>query len=140
MSESEFYRMPAFATLAVVDPSASAEWYREALGFREVSRIRDTGRAPGFVHVRRERYQDLLLVAAAPGSSVGEGAGRVGGARLTFRTDEDIDELAVRAHAAGGLIVQGPVDKHWNAREVTVQDADGYRITFSRFSWISGLF
>lgn len=140
MGESEFYKMPAFAALAVVDPPAAAEWYREALGFREISRVYETERTPGFVHVRRERYQDLLLVNAAPGSPVGEGAGRFGGARLTFRTDEDIDELAARAHSAGGLIVEGPVDKHWNAREVTVQDADGYRITFSRFSWISGLY
>ncbi len=94
MGESEFYKMPAFATLAVVDPQAASEWYREALGFREVSRVYGTEGAAGFVHVRRERYQDLLLVPAAPGSPVGEGAGRAGGARLTFRTDEDVDELA----------------------------------------------
>lgn len=139
MGESEFYKMPAFAALAVVNPPAAAEWYREALGFREVSRVYETERVLSFIHVRRERYQDLLLVPAAPGSPVGEGTGRAG-ARLTFRTDGDVDELAAWAHAAGGLIVEGPVDKPWKAREVTVQDADGYRITFSRFSWISGLF
>ncbi len=140
MGESAFYKMPAFATLAVVDPPATAEWYREALGFREISRLCETEKTPGFVHIRRERYQDILLVSAASGSSVGEILGSAGGARLTFRTDEDIDELAARAHAAGGLVVEGPTDTSWNAREVTVQDVDGYRITFSRFSWISGLF
>lgn len=105
MSESEFYKMPAFAALDVVNPPAAAEWYREALGFREVSRVCGTERAPGFVHVRKERYQDLLLVSAAPGFAVGEGVGRAGGARLTFRTDEDIDELAARKR--GSVLISG---------------------------------
>lgn len=138
MSESEFYRMPTFTMLSVADPSTAAEWYAEALGFRQISQVYETKDNPGFVHVRRERYQDLLLVAATPGSSGSPGTGE--SFRLTFRIEGDVDELAARAHTAGALIVEGPVDKPWNAREVTVQDADGHRITFSNLSWISGLF
>lgn len=139
MSASEFYRMPAFATLTVIDPPAAAGWYTEVLGFRQISRVYDAQDKPGFVHVRRERYQDLLLVSGASGFPAGSpAAGRSFG--LTFRTEEDLDELAARAYAAGALIIEGPVDKPWNAREVTVQDPDGHRITFSNLSWISGLF
>lgn len=138
MSESEFYKMPTFAMLGVADPAAAAEWYEEALGFRQIARVYETKGNPGFTHVRRDRYQDILLLDAVPGS--GRALGMQAGFKLIFRTEEDLDELADRAYAAGALIVEGPVDKPWNAREVTVQDVDGYRITFSSLSWISGLF
>ena len=33
--------------------------------------------------------------------------------------------------AAGAQIVAPPADMPWNARECTIQDPDGYRLTFS---------
>ena len=55
----EVYPMPMFATLAAEDPSALAAWYEEALGF--VSMF-----AGPVIHLRRAKYQDLLVVRAEP--------------------------------------------------------------------------
>lgn len=135
---THFYRMPAFATLEVHDLRAAARWYHDTLGFRFVFEIRETEEKPGLIHLRRAHYQDVLLVSASA-ESPAEFRDPRGGVKLTFRIEEDVDELAARAAAAGAHVVEGPVDTSWNAREVTFQDLDGYRLTFSRFSWISGL-
>lgn len=135
---TEFYRPPVLATLAVRDLLSTAVWYQDILRFRVVLQVQQKGEMPGLVHLRRAQYQDLFLVPAFTGifSELGEPSG---GVRLTFRTEEDIDELATQAGSAGAEIVEGPVDRPWNAREVTFQDPEGYRLTFSRFSWVSGI-
>jgi uncharacterized glyoxalase superfamily protein PhnB len=50
-----------------------------------------------------------------------------------------VEELAARARTAGADVAEGPADKPWNARELTAEDPDGYRITFSNFSWVFGI-
>ncbi len=130
--------MPVFATLAVKDLSSATDWYKSALGFRVVLEIRQAAQTPGLVHLRRAPYQDLLLVPAFAAYSVVSGDPG-GGARLTFRIEDDLEQLVERADAAGAHRVEGPVDKPWNAREVTFRDLDGYNLTFSRFFWVSGI-
>lgn len=39
--------------------------------------------------------------------------------------------IAERARAAGSPEVEGPIERPWNVREVTITDLDGYRIRFS---------
>lgn len=133
-----FYSPPVLATLAVRDLLPAARWYHDTLGFRVVLEMKQNEEMPDLVHLRRAQYQDLLLVPAFTGIFT-EPMEPGGGVRLTFKVEEDIDELAAHAAEAGAEIVEGPVDRPWNAREVTVQDPDGYRITFSRFSWVSGI-
>ncbi|MEW6635621.1 MAG: VOC family protein [Actinomycetota bacterium] len=135
---THFYRMPTFATLEVHDLRAAARWYHDTLGFRFVFEIRETEERPALIHLRRAHYQDLLLVSTSTAAPA-ELRDAHGGIKLTFRVEEDVDALADQATDAGAHIVEGPVDTLWNAREVTFQDLDGYRLTFSRFSWIPGL-
>ena len=45
--------------------------------------------------------------------------------------EEPVDTIAERAIAAGSPRVEGPVERPWNVREITVHDLDGYRIRFS---------
>lgn len=135
---TQLYRMPAFATLAVKELSVAARWYREALGFWTVLEVKQSAQTPGMVHLRRGTYQDLPLVPNFSAYSAGSGEPG-GGVRLTFRVEEDLDVIVAKAKAAGARIVEGPTDKPWNAREVTFQDLDGYHLTFSRFSWVSGV-
>jgi hypothetical protein len=33
-----------------------------------------------------------------------------------------VDELAERARAAGANVLDGPIDRPWNARDVTIAD------------------
>jgi catechol 2,3-dioxygenase-like lactoylglutathione lyase family enzyme len=125
----EFYPMPAFASLEVADVSASAAWYREALGFRSVYEAPPgPDGQPTLIHLRRERYQDLLLSPAPPGSLQSPGQGVV----INFLPGaEPVAAIAEKAKAAGAPQVEGPVERPWNAREITVHDPDGYRIRFS---------
>lgn len=115
-----FYPMPMFINLEVNDLEKSADWYLKVLGFRDVFR------GPCMVHLRRERYQDLLLFQLAGNTSPGEGL------VVQFQAGEtSVDEIAVKARLAGASIVDGPLEQPWNAREITVLDPDGYRLRFS---------
>lgn len=133
------YRLSAFATLAVQDVASAARWYQEVLGFRVILLARGSRQTPGLAHLRFGQHQDLLLVPAFAGFFDEDQRDPAGGGRLTFRVEEDVEELAARASEAGARLVEGPADRPWNARDVTVEDPDGYRITFSNFSWVSGI-
>ena len=133
------YRLSAFATLAVQDVASAARWYQDVLGFRVVLQARGGPQTPSLAHLRLGLHQDLLLVPAFDAFFDEDRRDPGGGARLTFRVEENVEDLAVDASAAGARLVEGPADKPWNAREVTIEDPDGYRITFSNFSWVSGI-
>ena len=65
----DFYPMPMFINLEVADLPASVDWYQRALGFRVVFEGPPGG--PSMAHLRRDRYQDLLLFPA-PGEGLGQ--------------------------------------------------------------------
>ena len=117
----EVYPMPMFATLAAEDPAALAAWYERALGFGVMF-------AGPLIHLRRNKYQDLLIVRGVPP----EGAS--GGPILSFSIGESIDELAARARAAAPLgqsSFEGPFDTPWNTRDLRVTDPVGNRLVFT---------
>ncbi|MHB1417961.1 MAG: VOC family protein, partial [Chloroflexota bacterium] len=93
---SDFYPMPSFVTLAVHDLPAAADWYERTLGFTALFTLPDPAGAPALIHLRRARYQDLLLVAGPPDLA---SAGEIGlGVMLTFAAGEGgVDALAGRA-------------------------------------------
>jgi catechol 2,3-dioxygenase-like lactoylglutathione lyase family enzyme len=124
----EFYPMPLFVKLTVRDVRASAAWYESALGFRPVYALAGEGGRQTMSHLRRDRYQDLMLVAAPPGEEEASG-GR--GIVINLALDGDIDDLASRARSAGGP-VDGPARTAWNTVELTISDPDGYVLTFSQ--------
>ena len=125
----DFYPMPAFATLDVMNIAVSVSWYENALGFRVIFQS-----PPGsaeeamMVHLRRDKYQDLLLFSAQDGDMEKRG----GGVILNFLPgDEPVEVIVKRASSAGSSKVEGPIDRPWNVKEITVLDPDGYRIRFS---------
>ena len=118
----DFYPMPMFVNLEVSNIDISAEWYQQALGFREVYRV------PGLIHLRRDRYQDVLLIPSESGGMDSPGKGIV----IQLQAGEvSVDEIAENARQLTPTSVEGPLDRPWNVREVTVQDPDGYRLRFS---------
>src|SRR5262245_64729816 len=60
----EIYPMPMFATIAVHDVAATTAWYEAALGFGVVFKAPSPDGQPMLVHLRRRKYQDLLIVPA----------------------------------------------------------------------------
>jgi hypothetical protein len=118
----EIYPMPMFATLTVEDPAALADWYQRALGF-------STMFAGPVLHLRRRKYQDLLIMRGPSAEAAGSA-----GLRLSFNADGEIDELATRAHAVPALglsQVEGPIDTPWNTRDLRVTDPAGNRLIFT---------
>jgi hypothetical protein len=116
----EVYPMPFFATLTAGEPEVLGRWYQRALGF-------DVMLSGPLTHLRRRRYQDLLVVR---GVSSAPEVGPV----LRFDADGELDELASRARGeppVGRSSIEGPVDTPWNTRELSVTDPEGYRFIFS---------
>lgn len=126
----EYYGMPAFPTLEVSDVEASARWYR-ALGFRHVFTIPGPGDRPALVHLRWVRYADLLLRPAGGPLPASPGVGVTLAFAMSDRDGERVDDVAARAREAGATILAEPGDRPWNARETTIGDPDGYRLTFT---------
>ena len=128
-SDIEIYPMPSFPTLAASDLAQSGRWYQEALGFQHIFTAPSRDGTPMLIHLRWAKYADLLLV---PQQQAPEGPRGVG-VTLGYSIQQGTaDELAKRARAAGVTILEGPVDRPWNARELIVADPDGYRLAFSQ--------
>ncbi len=113
----DIYGMPAFVTFTVADLDRTVDWYVNGLDFVDLFRL------PGLVHLRRWRYQDILVRV---------GAGPTGDWTYSVMTDvEDLDALADRARAHGGGLVEGPLDTPWNTRDVRATDPDGYTVIYT---------
>ena len=123
--EREIYPMPSFPMLSVAALDRSIAWYLD-LGFADVFTGRAHDGTPFISHVRWCAFADLLLVPARERVAEPRGAG----IRLCLASTS-ADEVAARAAELGATIVEPPTDRPWNAREVTLADPDGYRLTFT---------
>ncbi|MFC0678604.1 VOC family protein [Lysobacter korlensis] len=124
--DRDIYPMPSFTTFPVADLDRSRAWY-EALGFITLAVVPAPDGAPLVVHLRRMRYQDILLVPGTP----------TPGFRVSFAAGE-VDLTAVaetarrRVHAAERAgTISGPERTPWYALELTAIDPDGYAIVLT---------
>ncbi len=127
-NEHEIYPMPMFAKIGVSDVAAVAAWYEKALGFKTVFAMPPTDGQPPLVHLRRQKYQDILLVRAQK-----EG-GSSGTLTLNFVIDGDVDSLSEQARSVPSLgqsSVNGPADTAWNTRDLNVTDPAGNQLVFT---------
>ena len=124
--ERQIYPMPSFAVLAVSDVERSSRWYQETLGFADVFTMHGGDGASLLAHLRWCTFADVLLT---PSRAPIDGPRGLGVA-LNFAT-VSADDVATRARAAGATIADGPIDRPWNVRDVTILDPDGYRLVFT---------
>ncbi|MCP2336449.1 VOC family protein [Actinomadura rupiterrae] len=121
MIDRTIYPMPMFATFRVADVKAAAAFY-EAAGFVSLATVPGPDGSPAVIHLRRMKYQDLLLV---PGEAV------PGSTTVSFSAgDQDLAALAasLREAAFEGAHVSGPSDTPWFTSDLTIDDPDGNRI------------
>jgi hypothetical protein len=127
----EVYPMPMFAAMETTDVDALTRWYQAALGFGIMFTMPAARGQPALVHLRRRKYQDVLVRPVQARSSATETRSW----SLCFQAGEDVDQLAGRAAAVpavGQSCVEPLVDTPWNTRQVRIVDPDGRLLVFSQ--------
>jgi catechol 2,3-dioxygenase-like lactoylglutathione lyase family enzyme len=131
-TEHEIYPMMLFPTLEVRKIEASVDWYTRVLGFSPVYLLQDPEGRTHLAHLRRLKHQDILLV---PRKESFENPGSGVTITLAFSAElgDKIPALNAFAErvAREGAVIEGPVDRPWNTRDVVVCDPDGYRLVFT---------
>lgn len=123
--DESIYPMPMFTTLTVSDFARSESFYHAA-GFITLAKVPGPDNTTAVVHLRRRRYQDLLLVAGTPSP---------GNSRITFSAhEEDLDALAtsLSAVAENPDCVSQPEDTAWFTTDLNCIDPDSYHLSFTR--------
>lgn len=101
------------------DPAAAAGWITEVLGYREAIRFTVPDGGP-VGHIELERHGAVLMLGLA-GGRFGETAS------ITVVYVDDVDAACARIPAAGGAILDDPVDQAWGLRQAVVADPEGQR-------------
>ena len=116
--------MPA---LTVNDLETSLAWYRDVLGFHVSQEMKHEGKLVGAS--LKAGWVEILVIqddfAKGRDRSKGEGL------RLYCTTAMDIDRLAEDIVARGGVLAQPPTNQPWGARDLAVNDPDGFQISIS---------
>ncbi len=112
----------------VRDVAASANWYRDHLGF---SYERFWGDPPRFCMVRRS---GIIIMLSQLDSGDGVRPNRMAdpdeGAWDAYIWVEDADALSREFASTGVHLVREPCDQMYGCRDFEVDDLDGYRLCF----------
>lgn len=114
--------------LTVRDLARTIEFYTEGLGFR----IKERWEREGELHGVRLVAGSCELAVVQDDWALGKRRKKGQGVRIWCETDHDVDLLAERAAAHGATITDPPEDKAWGVRSVSLDDPDGYHLTFFR--------
>jgi uncharacterized glyoxalase superfamily protein PhnB len=115
-------------SLTAKDLVQSIAWYRDVLGFT-VDYTTDRDGKPNSAGIRSGASTIFLNQ-----DNGGRGWERVKGEgfSVTFDTAQDVDALAARIKARGGMVTMEPADMPWGVRMVRFVDPDGYRLAIWR--------
>ncbi|MET2011351.1 VOC family protein [Microbacterium chocolatum] len=119
--DRSIYAMPMFVNIVVSDLPAAERVYTAA-GFVTLATIPGPDGAPVLVHLRRQKYQDILMthgVAAKGSMSASFAAG-----------DVDLDAVAERLRASAAEVT-GPDDTAWFSTDLSFTDHDGNTMTLT---------
>jgi catechol 2,3-dioxygenase-like lactoylglutathione lyase family enzyme len=117
--------MPLFVRLEVRDIKQSLAWYQEKLGFISLYTL-DGPNGPMMAHLRFSKYADLMLVPETKQHHARQHLAKGEGLSIYFTVNKG--ELDALVSSASDSIVEGPVVRPWNVREIVVHDPDGFRI------------
>ncbi len=114
-------------SLTVKDLQKSLAWYLEVVGFMIDRKLERDGVLRG---VALKAGDVRISINQDDGA---KGWERVKGEGFSIRltTEQNIDEIADRIKAHGGILDTEPADMPWGARVFRLRDPDGYKLTIS---------
>ncbi|MEB2281706.1 VOC family protein [Lysinibacillus xylanilyticus] len=120
---NEFYQMPLFVKLKVKDIEKSKEWYGNVLNFNSVFDFPDANGTTSMTHLRGAKYQDLMLLQDEEVNTCDS--------VIINLFSSDIHSIYQAALENKTNIIQKPTVQPWNAKELTLEDPDGYVFTIT---------
>ena len=116
-------------TLAVRDMKKTIDYYVKSLGF-ELGMTFPTPENPEYADLSKDDMVLMFLPAANLGIGSQEKLGV--GVNLYLQIDGDIDEYYDELKKRGVKIAVDIKDEPFGIRDFTVEDVDGYRLTFNQ--------
>ncbi|PRY09777.1 VOC family protein [Kineococcus rhizosphaerae] len=117
--EDRVYGMPMFPTVPTADLAASVEFWTRGLGFVDLFTV------PGrLTHLRRWRFQDVLLVPGDPSTCTALGPN----VACVLR---QLDEVAAACEHLVPGCTTGPERRPWNSLELEVRTPEGTRVVLT---------
>jgi catechol 2,3-dioxygenase-like lactoylglutathione lyase family enzyme len=114
----------------VDDVFTTAEFYRDVLGFTFDEFF---GVPPSFVLVERDDVSIMFRQVRPPRTPVARPNSTVMGETFdAYVYVSNVDQLAAELRAKKADIVEGPVDRIYEMRELLVRDCNGYVIAFGQ--------
>jgi len=115
-------------TYTVNDLQETIGWYCDGLGFVVSERWEEGGTLQGVML----KAGNCTFGLSQDDFSKGRDRAKGVGFRIYADTGQSVDALADRIRAYGGKIIVEPTDTPWGARSFTVEDPDGFKISFGR--------
>lgn len=116
-------------TLAARDMKRTITFYRDSLGFQLGMTFPD-GQNPEYADLSR----DGMVLMFIPANNIGiDPSQKLGiGVNLYMEIDGNIDDYYAELKGTGVKIAVDIKDEPFGIRDFTVEDPDGYRLTFNR--------
>lgn len=115
-------KLPLFIKIFTNNLEASKKWYEEKLGFTTVYDFPNPNGAVIMSHLRREKYQDFMLIA-------GEIEYQKDSHMIVNLAVKNIEQIANRF--SSDEIMHPLTEQPWNAKELTICTLEGLQITLS---------
>jgi catechol 2,3-dioxygenase-like lactoylglutathione lyase family enzyme len=129
-ASAECRMMRSASYFLVDDVFATAEFYRDVLGFTFDEFF---GVPPSFVMVQRDDVNIMFRQVRPPRTPVARPNRTIMDETFdAYVYVSNVDQLAVELRAKKADIVEGPVDRIYDMRELLVRDCNGYVIAFGQ--------
>ncbi len=118
-------------TLAVRDMKETIEFYKNSLGFEMGLAFPDANN-PGYAELSKDGMVLMFILAKSCDIGTEEKLGI--GVNLYMQIDGDIDEYYRELKKRGVKITVDITDEPYGIRDFTVEDVNGYQLTFNQLS------
>lgn len=110
------------------DLEKSIAWYRDIVGFVVDEQWKRDGKLVGV----QLRAGNVTFMLGQDDWKKGRDRKKGAGFRMHCTTTQDVDALAEKIKARGGMLDQEPRDQPWGSRDFALTDPDGFKITIGR--------